>query len=179
MPPPPPPPPPRPMPHAAPGGHRPPPGFGLAAEGGRRRPFKRPHSPLGRGRRHGQRYDYEQNRRNVRYRGDWDCRSAGGGPPGPLRAGPRAGGVIGGRRPPSPPRPPLGATPRPTRGPSFSPNHFGGGARRPQAGGPPGPPLLPPPPSFRGRVYRSCSRPHLPRPTPPGAPPSPQIVLPH
>ena len=182
MPPPPPPPPPPPMRHGAPGGHRPPPGFGGAPEGGRPRPFKRHHSPLGRGRRHGDRDDFEQQRRNVRYRGDWDDRGAGGGPPGPVRAGPRGGGDNDGWRRPSPPRPPLGAPPRPTRGPPFSPNHFGGSARRPPAGGPPGPPRPPtpgPPPSpprgpphFRGGRdnYRPRSPPRQLWGPPPGPP---------
>jgi len=178
MPLPPPPPPPPPMPHAAPGAHRPPPGFGRAAEGGRPWPFKRPHSPLGRGRRHGECDECEQLRRNVRYRGDWDGRGAGGGPPGPLRAGPRGGGDNDGWQRPSPPRPLSGGPPRPIRGPPLSPNHFGGGARRPPAGGPPGPPRLPPHPPFRGRVYRSWSPSRLPRPPLPGAPPSPQRVPP-
>jgi len=180
MPPPPPSPPPPAVPYAAPGGHRPPSGFGRAAEGGRPRPFKRPHSPLGRCRRHGERDDCEQLRRNVRSRGDWDGRGADGGPPGPLRAGPRGGGDNDndGWRPPSPPRPPLGAPPWPTRGPPFSPNHSGGGARLPPAGNPPGPPSLPPHPPFRGLLYRSCSPSRLPRPPPPGAAPGPQRVPP-
>jgi len=65
----------------------------------------------------------------VRYRGDWDGRRAAGGRPGPLHADPRRGGDNDGWRPPSRPRPPLGAPPRLTRGPPFFLNHFGGGAR--------------------------------------------------
>jgi len=168
-----------PMPPAAPGGHRPPPGFGRGAEGWLPRPLKGPHSPLGRGRRHGERDDCEQQRRNVLYRGDWDGRAAGGGSSGPVRAGLRESGDKDGWRPPSPPRPPLGAPPRPTRGPKFSANYFGGSARRPPAGGSPGPPSLLPHQSFCGRVYRSCSPLHLPRPPPPGPPRSPQSGPPH
>ena len=72
MPPAPPPPPPPLMMRAAPGGHRPPPGFCRPAEGGRPRPFQRPYSPLVRARRHGDRDDCDHQRRQVRYRGDWD-----------------------------------------------------------------------------------------------------------
>jgi len=92
MPPPPPPLPPPPVPRAAPGGHRPPPGFCRAAEGGQPRPLKRPYSPLGRGRRHGDRDDCDQQRLQVRHRGDWDGPGFDGGPLGPVRAHPRGGG---------------------------------------------------------------------------------------
>ena len=179
MPPAPPPPPPPLMMRAAPGGHRPPPGFCRPAEGGRPRPFKRPYSPVGRGRRHGDRDDCDQQRRQVRHRGDWDGPGFDGGPPGPVRVHPRGGGNNDGGRPPSPPRVPFGAPPCPTRGPPFAPNHCGPSAGRLPAGRPAGRPRFPQHPPSRGRGYRSCSPPRLPRPLPPGPPPSPPRHPPH
>jgi len=114
-------PPPPSMPRAALGGHRPPPGFCRPAEGGRSRPFKRPYSPFGRGRRHGERNDCDQQRRQVRHLSDWDGPGFDGGFPGPVRAHPRGGGNNDGGRPSSPPPLPFGAPPCPTRGPPFAP----------------------------------------------------------